>query len=181
MQAATHTAHDAARSDTRIRPPWVVWLIAGILLLSLARSILALASTGGVAPEARWLTFSVQLGVFVLLASGLWRRHPLVHRFYLVVPSLWLAFGALTLALAATRGQPVAGMLETCVSLATCGVLVFGLLRPAARAWFGLQCPRCSSHRIKPASLGMRRLACKACDHGWDRRAPYAVDPSTFD
>ena len=99
MQAATHTAHDAARSDTRIRPPWVVWLIAGILLLSLARSILALASTGGVAPEARWLTFSVQLGVFVLLASGLWRRHPLVHRFYLVVPSLWLAFGALTLAL----------------------------------------------------------------------------------
>lgn len=59
--------------------------------------------------------------------------------------------------------------------------LLFGLRRPAACAWFGLQCPRCSSQKVKAKSLGMRRLACKACDHEWDRRAPDAIDPKTFD
>lgn len=181
MLATTQSMNELPRPGGQVRPPWGVWLIAASLLLGLGQATIALVSTDGVPLDSRAIAFGVHLGISALLAWGLWRRHPLVHRLYLVFSSLSLVFGVLALVLAVTRGQSVIALLDTWIELAVAGLFIFGLSRPSTRAWFGLQCPQCGSQRIKPKSLGMRRLACKACDYGWDRHTSHAIDPKTFD
>lgn len=88
MQTATHTGSDSLHSlrpGESARVPCVVWFIAGMLALSLIGDVVTLVSSDQLALELRLITFSVQLGVLTLMAVGLRRRHPLIHRLYLVL------------------------------------------------------------------------------------------------
>lgn len=187
MHALMNTLRDDARSADPTQPPWAVWVIAATLVLSFVLDSIELF-LGPQALEARLGAFCFDLGFFVLLAWGLWRRHPLVHRLYLGLSQVGLVFGPIYL-LVMMRLDPAPVSSEvwawvrmgSVIWIVMSAVYVFGLTRPAARAWFGLQCPRCSSQRVKPGSLTMRRLACKACDHAWDRRELRPIDPTVFE
>lgn len=147
MQIMAHVA----RPNGHRRAPWLVWLMAGILVaFDLGHSPSVEAPL-----EARLALLGFGLAIVGVLAQDLWGRYPLTQRFARIAVRLFGlcgAGGALALLLGVGGSRSGAerleagvasamAFLEPCVSLAMAGALVVGLLRLVAGGWFAMRRP----------------------------------------